>query len=81
MSNTDIKIKFNCNGSSIPAYSCSKSGDNSGVYVQSTDYDALIEQNKALRAALNDLLQGDDHEYLTKKALIRNARKALEQAK
>jgi hypothetical protein len=55
MSDTDVKIKFDCNGFSAPAYSCSKSGDNSGVYVQSTDYDALVEQNKALIAALDHI--------------------------
>lgn len=44
-------------------------------------HDALVEQNKALRLALVDLLQGGKHEYLTKTAIVRNARKALEQSK
>ena len=47
-----IKIKFDCNGFNAPAYSCSKSGDNSGYYVQSTDYDNLTKQVTELRAAL-----------------------------
>ena len=55
MSDTGVKIKFDCNGFSAPAYSCSKAGDNSGVYVQSTDYDALVEQNKALMDALSKI--------------------------
>ena len=60
MSDTDIKIEFNCNGFSAPAYSCSKAGDNSGVYVQSTDYDALVDQNKALRLALKYCIEEAD---------------------
>jgi len=47
-----IKIKFDCNGFNAPAYSCSKPGDNSGYYVQSTDYDNLTKQVTELRAAL-----------------------------
>jgi len=47
-----IKIKFDCNGFNAPAYSCSKSGDNSGYYVQSTDYDNLTKQVTELREAL-----------------------------
>lgn len=69
MSNADIKIKFDCNGFSAPAYSCSKPGDNSGVYVQSTDYDALVEQNKALKAALEGLCCSP-HTRLTKHVLL-----------
>lgn len=43
--------------------------------------EAMNEQNKALKVALVDLLQGGKHEYLTKIAIVRNARKALEQTK
>jgi len=52
---SDIKIKFDCNGFNAPAYSCSKSGDNSGYYVQSTDYDNLTQQVAELRAALQSV--------------------------
>ncbi len=38
------KIEFNCNRHNAPAYSCSEPGDNSGVYVQSTDVDELFEE-------------------------------------
>ena len=51
----DIKIKFDCNGFNAPEYSCSKSGDNSGYYVQSTDYDTLAQQVAELRAALETI--------------------------
>lgn len=47
-----IKIKFDCNGFNAPAYSCSEPGDNSGYYVQSTDYDKLTQQVAELRAVV-----------------------------
>ena len=50
----DIKIKFDCNGFNAPAYSCSKPGDNSGFYVQSTDYDTLTKQVAELEFSLDD---------------------------
>lgn len=49
--------------------------------VSVTAIDKLTARNAELEAALTDLLQGDKHEYLTKIAIVRNARKALEQAK
>ena len=50
----DIKIKFDCSGFNAPAYSCSKPGDNSGFYVQSTDYDTLTKQVAELEFSLDD---------------------------
>lgn len=35
------KIKFDCNGNNAPACGCSKPGDNSGWYYQSTDVDEI----------------------------------------
>lgn len=49
------KIKFDCNGNNAPAYGCDKPGDNSGVYVQSTDYDELLRERNELSAQVERL--------------------------
>lgn len=84
---SDIKIKFDCNGFNAPAYSCSKSGDNSGYYVQSTDYDELTSRVAELEAALEGVCNSP-HTRLTNHVLLEvsevdidAAIKALEQSK
>lgn len=79
MSNTDIKMSECCTCGT--KWQTGQDGSHSCSSKLSNDNQALVEQNKALKVALVDLLQGDKHEYLTKIAIVRNARKALEQNK
>lgn len=65
------KIKFDCNGNNAPAYSCDKPGDNSGVYVQSTDYDELLRERNELAAQVERLrnlaIESQDWNWISEK--------------
>lgn len=53
------KVKFDCNGNSSPAYSCSEPGDNSGEYVKAEEAEQLL----AALAAEVDRLKADVARY------------------
>ena len=61
-----LKVRFDCHGRHAPAYGCDRPNDNSGVYVQATDYDELEAERDALKAKLNKIKQVSDFPAKTK---------------
>ncbi len=49
-----LKVRFDCHGRYAPAYGCDRPNDNSGVYVQATDYDELEAERDALKYELEE---------------------------
>jgi len=52
-----LKVRFDCHGRYAPAYGCDRPNDNSGFYVQATDYDELEAERDALKDELEEALQ------------------------
>jgi len=81
------RIKFDSKGNNAPTYSCNKPGDNSGTYVQATDYDEVVNRVKVLEEALRELVYDINLKHginienmvgVSTRACLERARKALE---